>query len=193
MLGSQSMSNLISGLIGALIATILSMIYLHISEIIRRRYDLAIDIAIYSDEIYNDTQVIHSYKTMLFDENEIPKDALEPYAASINRLRVSVTSSDIHIRAKIIYGKDSDELKALEGLRSYYTTCASILWSSTKENWTEKSEELHKLFENNIDPLRGLLEQRLVSSVDSLYIIRKLLPLKNNPNKEINSDQKPIV
>ena len=176
------MDNLISGLIGALIATVLSIVYLHISEVIRRRYDLAIDIAVYSDEIYNDTQVIHSYKSMLYSGKEISKEALVPYTASTNRLRVSVTSSDIHMRAKIIYGENSDELKTLEGLRSYYTKCSSILWSSTKKNWAEKSNEIHQLFENNIDPLRGLLEQRLANSVDTLYIIKRLLKLKKPNN-----------
>ena len=172
------MDNLISGLIGALIATVLSIVYLHISEVIRRRYELAIDIAVYSDEVYNDTQVIHVYKSMLYSDQEIPKESLEPYAAAINRLSVSVTSSDIHMRARIVYGENSDELKTLEGLRSYYKTCSLLLWGSEKENWEDKSKELHELFEKNIDPLRGMLEIRLANSVKTMYIIKKLIKNK---------------
>lgn len=56
------MKLLLSGLIGALIASVLSIIYQYLREIIRRRMDIMLEVVSWSDDIYDRLQAVHSQK-----------------------------------------------------------------------------------------------------------------------------------
>ena len=65
------MDNLISGLIGALLATVIAVAYSHISELIRRRHDVTLEVVGYSDDIYSHLQTMQTFKNQIAEDKEV--------------------------------------------------------------------------------------------------------------------------
>lgn len=164
------MDNLISGLIGALLATVIAVAYSHIAEQIRRRHDVTLDVVGYSDEVYGYLQTMQVYK----NQQAEGKDTLDldEYRTASRELRNLVLSSRVHARATLVYGEKSSELEALQALRSHFIQSARLLWNSNPNNWKEVSAALFSLFEKNIDPLRLDTEIRFIRSVRIRNILK---------------------
>ena len=94
------MDNLISGLIGALLATVIAVAYSHISELIRRRHDVTLEVVGYSDDIYSHLQTMQTYKNQKAEGKDVLE--LDEYQTASRELRTLVLSSRVHARAALV-------------------------------------------------------------------------------------------
>jgi hypothetical protein len=154
------MENLLSGFIGALIATILSVAYLYVAEQIRLRTEVALEVVGYCDDVYNRLQSMHVHKDKVYTKTST---GLEPevYRAISRELSVLIKSTKTHAKLEIAYGA-SDSVAALNRLSYYFREASSILWGATENDWSVKGKEILTLFEKVIDPMRTELQHKLI-------------------------------
>lgn len=167
------MDNLISGLIGALLATVITVAYSHIAELIRRRHDITLDVVGYCDDVYSRLQAMQVYKNQQAEGKDPSK--LDDYRTASRELRDLILSSRVHVRVALVYGEKSYELRVLQALRSHFIESASLLWNSNQNNWNEIHAALFSRFEKQIDPLRLETEIRFVRSVRIRNIVKDLV------------------
>ena len=65
----MSIESLLSGIIGALIATVLAVFYQHLSVHAQRRFEIMLTAVDYFDKLYYNSRNIQEYKDKLFKEN----------------------------------------------------------------------------------------------------------------------------
>ena len=163
------MEYLLSGLIGALIATILSVVYLYISEQARLRADVLLQIVDYCDDIYTHLQGLHTYKDAVYTNKKMPLTSDE-YRKISRELTVLLTSSKSGAKLAIIYG-ESDAMAAYNMLRTRFLEASSLLRKATQDAWNQENIKIHNLFSEIIDPLRATIEDKLVKETRAPAII----------------------
>lgn len=151
---------MLSGFIGALIATILSVAYLYIAEQIRQRTEIALEVVGFCDEIYNRLQFMHVHKEKAYTQGGIELEP-EVYRANSRELATLIKSTKTHAKLEIVYGAGAS-VAALNGLSHHFREASSILWGATEKDWAEKGVQLHNLFKNVIDPMRAGLQRELI-------------------------------
>lgn len=166
------MTFLLSGLIGALIATILSVIYHYLSEQSRLRSEVALEVIDYFDDIYKRLQMLHVDKNAVYTDS---KRGLtdEEYRISSRVLKDLLNTSRVGAKLAIVYG-EGNLTGAFNFLQSSCIQAAELLWSAKEENWTEKNKQLSILFQNKIDPVRKVYEHNLIEGTRSHRIIVNL-------------------
>lgn len=164
---------MLSGFIGALIATILTVVYLYIAEQIRQRTDIALEVVGYCDEIYNRLQYMSVYKEKAYKQSgaELERDI---YAANSRELSSLVKSTKTHAKLEIIYGAGAS-VAALNGLSEHFRNAFSLLTTATEDNWAEKSTELNGLFKKVIDPMREGFTRNLIDGTRIKTIMKHLI------------------
>ena len=166
------MGSLLSGFIGALIATVLSVIYLYISEKYRLRSDCMLEVVGYFDEIYTLLQRLHVDKDSHYTGK---KRGLtdEEYRISSKTLKDLLFTSRVGVKLAIVYGEGE-----LNGMFNYLKenclTASRILWNATESDWNEKNKDIQKLFSERIDPVRNSLERKLIEGTKANIIIKDL-------------------
>ena len=163
------MEHLLSGLFGALIATILSVVYLYISEKARLRADVLLQLVDYCDDIYTHLRDIHTYKDAVYTNKKMPLTSDE-YRKISRELTVLLTSSKTGAKLAIVYGK-SDTMAAYNMLRTRFLEVSSLLRSATQDAWNQESIKINNLFSKTIDPLRSTIEIKLVKETHAHAII----------------------
>ena len=154
------MTILLSGFIGALIATILSVIYNYISEKSRLRSEVALEAIGYFDDIYIRLQMLHVDKDATYTGK---KRSLtdEEYRISSRSLKDLLISSRVGAKLAIVYG-EGNFTGAYNYLLSSCQQAASLLWSAKEEDWEEKNNKIFVLFQERIDPVRTAFHRSLI-------------------------------
>lgn len=164
------MEVLLSGFVGALIATILSVVYLYVAEQVRLRTEVALEVVGYCDDIYNRLESMHVHKEKVYTKTGA---GLEPevYRAISRELSVLIKSTKTHAKLEIAYGA-GDSVAALNGLSHHFLEASSILWGATENDWSVKGKQILNLFEKVIDPMRTELQRKLINGTRVTAIIK---------------------
>lgn len=166
------MEHLLSGLIGALIASLLTVVYLYISTQSKLRAEVLLEVVGYCDDIYHRLQSQCVHKKAKYTKNEA-KLTSEEYRYISNELSILLKSTKIHAKLAIAYG-ESDTLGLLNQLSANFRGVASILWKATKENWDRDDKKISQMFKTTIDPLRDELQKQLIKGMRAGPIIQTL-------------------
>lgn len=166
------MGILLSGLIGALIASLLAIFYQLISLKAKKRFEIMLSVVNYCDELnYNSRNLEQLFKRGLVNSDE--------YKQLSNKTDLLLTSSKVKALIALTYGENSRELDKFDELHQELFNAALVLFRAKQGKEAETSELIREKFENVIDPLRHILEIELLrgSSFWSvlIYYIRGLM------------------
>ncbi len=180
------MDNLLSGLFGAIIATLLTVLYLYFTEKIRRRYEVYLEVVTYLDEIYIRLQAIFSYTNKQYDGfAELYFDATgltqeDIYKANLKVIEL-ILSHGIRRKVAAEYGKGQiliDLVELLDLLKRIYNE----LFTASKAAWiVNEFMEINDLFRKEVDPLRTRLQDQLMRELSAINIIKQLLDSLKKP------------
>ncbi len=123
------MYQLLSGLYGALIASILSIIYLYFSNQIKLRSEVMLEVVGYSDDIYNYLSMMHVHKDSMYTQNK-PGLTDDEYRKFSNELSVLLKSSKVRAKIALVYG-EGKVLGVFNELWSNYIEITSVLRTAT--------------------------------------------------------------
>ena|ERR1017187_7388124 len=174
------MDNLLSGLIGAVIATVLSIVCLFFSEEIRRRREVYLAVVKYIDDVYIRLQAVFAYTHFKYTSESLPIYDIEGLSESdIHRLRREVTelilSHGIRSQVAIVYGENT-LLYELAGLFDTFLEVNRKLGRATRAAWLVKEKkEVFALFEKKIDPARYYLQDSYRRETSVFGVIKTCL------------------
>lgn len=170
------MEILLSGLLGALFATILTIFYQYVGEQNKLRVDVMLEAVAYFDDIYENLQILHALKDALYrkDKKELSEDELHDYREANHKLTALLLSSRPGIKVAFVYGEDH-VLSVFNELRTWFRIVTSILRKATPENWAEEHEGIMLKFSQQIDPLRSSFERILLQEAHISSIIKQRL------------------
>jgi hypothetical protein len=175
------MEQLLSGFLGALIATILSLFYLYLSEQKKLRADIFLETVTYSDDIYMHLIDLRNEKNAEFTGKKrglIP----EEYRIVSRELTAMLLSSKPGIKLALVYG-DSDVIGTFNELRSYYLKISSLLRCGSQGEWETELHNIDNIFSEKIGPLRSSFERLLLHEIQTFSILRRSFknPLRKQP------------
>lgn len=162
---------LFSGLVGAIIATLLNVLYHHVSEQKKIKSDVLLDIVSYCDEIYRHLIAMHVQKNAAY-MNLKPFLNNDEYRIMSRSLTALLISSKPAAKLALAYG-EGRIMGIFNELKKYFYKISSELRKATKDGWVDKNEEISLLFSNKIDPLRAELERLLLNETHHSEIIKK--------------------
>lgn len=167
------MTFLLSGLIGALIATILSVIYHYISEKSRLRSEAALEAIGYFDDIYKRLQMLHVDKDAAYKGK---KRGLtdEEYRMTSRSLKDLLNTSRVGAKLAIVYG-EGNITGAFNFLQASCIRASELLWGAKEQDWEEKHNQISILFQEKIDPVRKIFERHLIEQTRSHQIFMGLV------------------
>ncbi|MCK9375966.1 MAG: hypothetical protein M0P73_07440 [Syntrophobacterales bacterium] len=162
---------LFSGLLGAIIATLLSVLYHHISEQKKVRSDVLMEIVSYFDEIYRHLIDMHSYKDHEYMDK---KSALHPdeYRMISRELTKLLISAKPATKLVIAYG-EGNLMGTFNELKAIFHEVSSALRNSKRDNWESESERINILFSERIEPLRTTLQRSLLNELSTTMIVKE--------------------
>jgi len=149
------MEQLLSVLIGVLIASILSVVYLHVSEKLKIRSEVLLEVVGFYDEIYHHLQKLHSFKNSEYTDRDLDL-TIEDYQCLSRELTVLLTSTKVHEKMAIAFG-EKEELGLFLELSNQLHQVASILHRATPNAGINEGYQVNQLFKEKIDPLRHKL------------------------------------
>jgi hypothetical protein len=161
---------LFSGLLGAIIATLLNVLYHYVSEQRKIKSDILLDIVSYIDEIYRHLIDMHVQKNAIYS-NKKPLLNQDEYAIMSRSLTALLISSKPAAKLALVYG-EGNIMQAFNELKKYFHEISSELRKSTKNDWVEKNGIISRLFANEIDPLRAKLEELLLIESHHIEILK---------------------
>ena len=152
---------LLSGLIGALVATFISVIYLHISEKNKLRGEVFLEVVGYCDDIYHYLQKLHVYKDAEYTTHSIPFSSND-YKLISDKLTVLLLSTKVHAKLTLAYG-EGEALLLFNSLSKSFNQASSTLRIATRGAWIVKeNKEVFRLFYEEINPMRTNLQRSLL-------------------------------
>lgn len=154
------MKLLLSGFIGAFIATLLSIFYSYITEQVRHRREIMIKVVEWADDIYDKLEFLHVQKEKAYTEG---KRALsdEEYWKMSKELKRTLLSSKISAMVALVYG-EQEEVRKINALQGELLKILSSLYTSNKTKWEELNEDINEKFKKVIDPLRISISRRFL-------------------------------
>jgi hypothetical protein len=163
------MQFLLSGFIAALIAALISVVYLYLTEQSRLRSQVAVEVVDYFDDIYTRLQSLSTDKDAAYTGKKRGLTG-EEYRITSRELSVLLKRSRIGVRLAIVYG-EGDLTGAFNYLTNSCIEVAGILWGATEQNWKENNTKILTLFSERIDPVRKNLERSLLDGTRTHQII----------------------
>ena len=154
------MQFLLSGLIGALIASILSILYLYFAEQIRYRRDIFVEVVSLSDDVYGYLQILQAHKDMTYKQGTSYLDDDEKKRMNED-LKKHLISSKIRAKIALVYG-EGDELRRFNALQGELLSIARILWAAKEDTWEADNRRILNGFSTVIEPIRASVEFRLL-------------------------------
>ncbi len=151
------MKILLSGLLGALIASVLSVLYQYFAEQKRIRKELMLDVVGWVDDVYDLLQAIHVQKQAAYSGGKLYLTE-EEYRGVSRNLKFSLISTKLEAKVAIIYG-EGEELRLTKALKGEILKTVQVLWAATKDTWVEDNKLVFESFSKRIDPLRGKVEK----------------------------------
>lgn len=183
------MEQLLSGLIGALAATFISVIYLHISEKNKLRGEVFLEVVGYCDDIYHYLQKLHVYKDSEYTTHSVPFSP-DDYKLISDKLTVLLLSSKVHAKLTLAYG-EGETLLLFNSLRKSFNDVSSTLRKATRSAWVVKeNKEIFRLFSEEIEPVRTNLQTSLLYGtmyLPTLYKAYQYVKQKSH-NKRVKND-----
>ena len=172
---------LASGLLGALLATILGAAFSFLQEQARLRADVMLTVVGWADDTYLClTDLLTSKGAAYSAEKAYLTDA--DFAANSRELRSLLVRASVPARLALVYG-EGDETRLLNALRGKLLQAAVMLWKSRKEEWKQVDARTKAFVAEQIDPLRRDLERRLLESASIPIIwLRLKRRIKDGPD-----------
>jgi len=171
------MEQLLSGFIGALIATCLSIFYHHIFEKKKLRSAVMLDVVEHLDEIYTKLQSVHVEKDTIIKGKERLLSPDEYHSLKV-KLRELFNTHKIAAKLEIIYGR-GNLVAQFNRLKAFLFEAAISVWEGRESDWTDKNRYVHTLFKEKIDPARKEFESLLINKCKAIEIVKDLyLPSK---------------
>lgn len=167
------MEELLSGFIGALIATILSVVYLYIAEQAKLRTEVALEVVGYCDDVYHRLELMHVHKEKVYTNTGAGLEG-DQYRAVSLELSELIKSTKTHAKLQIVYGPSSS-MALLNGLSQHFREATSILRGATANDWSENGKQVFDLFEKKIEPMRTELQQQLIAGTQAMAIAKDFL------------------
>lgn len=173
--------NLLSGLIGAVIATALSIVYLFFSEEIKRRCEVYLAVVKYIDDIYIKLQAIFAFTHFKYTSKTLPNYDISGLSQQdIHKTQREVTelilAHGIRSQVALVYG-DSKLLHQLSELFDLFITINQQLSGSTKSAWVIEHKEIFNTFEDKVDPIRNHLQEHFRSETSLWGVITSRISL----------------
>ncbi len=165
---------LLSGAIGALLATFISVIFQHLSLSVHRRIEVMYSTVKFFDEIYYCIRQIHQNKIAVYDTGKFLMRE-EDYNILNRRLDELIGSADAHARVALTYGKHSTQQESFGVLRDKTRDVILVLSKSRKVSWDKSNKTINKMFEDDIDPRRTALEKRLIAGATMWSVLWGML------------------
>jgi hypothetical protein len=160
---SVFMDNLLSGTIGALIATLLAVWYQQKSEQAKSRKDVMMALVEWMDDIYVRLQEMHIYKDHLYKKQELSLSH-EEYKTMSKDVRVLLLSERIIALVACVYG-EGKVLQRVGEIRELLLKVARIFWTSEQAGWADSSSTIVEIFEQKIDPMRVDITRDIFKSI----------------------------
>lgn len=148
-------------LVGALIASIIAVVFLHASEKFKIRSEVLLDVVGFCDEIYHHFQNIHVYKNVTSTGRDL--DLTIEDCQCLNRgLSLILTSTKVHKKMAVAFG-EKEELGIFLELCNQLRQVASVLRKDTGNARINEGQQVKQIFKDKIDPLRHKLMQDLIN------------------------------
>lgn len=146
------MEILLSGLLGALFATILTLIYNHVSDKSKIRSDVLMEIVSYCDEIYLHLIEMRTHRNAKYVKE---KSFLtqEEYNLKSRQLNSLLISSKPGAKLDVAYG-EAGIMALYNSLKSHFLSVSSKLRKAKIDTWEKDVIEISDVFEKEIDPLK---------------------------------------
>jgi hypothetical protein len=176
--------DLFSGLIGALIASILTVVYLYFANEIKFRELILIEVIDYVEKVYHTFQAIHVAKTLIAENKKC--NISDKFYEELNFL---LKTSLPHAKLRIAYGEDKEMLK-LNFISKEIREASLLLFRTTKENFDKNDKEIKSIIDK-VEVQKELLIEDLFGGLFVFSIIKfKIFSLrsryiKNNKNESI--------
>lgn len=146
------MKLLLPGLIGAFIATTLTIIYNYIREQVRHRRDVMMQAVSWVDDIYDRLQMMQVQKERVY-AGEKPALTTEEYRIITREVKTLLLSSKIPVLVALVYG-EGNEVQKINALQGEMTKVAEMLWQANKDTWDDASKKIFMSFSKIIDPIK---------------------------------------
>ena len=163
------MGFLLSGLIGAIIASLLSVLYQYITEQIRRRAELMMEIVTWADDIYERLQIMSINKEEIYAGGK-PYLTRGEYRVISREVKIMLLSSKIPAMVALVY-EEGEDVQRINALQGELLKVARILWNARKEIWSQANKEISKEFDKIIDPLRKSISDRFLAASRPVAVI----------------------
>jgi hypothetical protein len=167
------MKLLLSGLIGAFIATTLTIIYNYIREQVRHRRDVMMQAVSWVDDIYDRLQMMQVQKERVYAGKE-PAITTEEYKITTREVKTLLLSSKIPVLVALVYG-EGNEVQKINALQGEMTKVAEILWQANKDTWDEASKKIFLSFSKIIDPVKEATFKRFLHGTRARSIVSDFL------------------
>jgi hypothetical protein len=161
-------TELLSGLIGALLASLLAIWYQNVAEVIENRKHVMIAVTEWLDNIYLRLQLLSSEKELVYQGQESTLSQQE-YNSMSNEMRILLLSNKIITEVACVYGQ-GDRLQKISQLQSSMTNAARIFWTARQEIWGDSHKKIMEMFETSIDPLRASVMNDFFNSLKEFSI-----------------------
>lgn len=161
---------LFSGLIGAIIATLLSVLYHYISEQRKIKSDVLMEVVSYCDEIYGHLIDMHCYKDHEYmgKKRSLHPEEYRIISRELTRLLLSFKPAT---KLVIAYGEGTI-MATFNDLKSCFFEVSSMLRKATKDDWLIESKKITNLFSERIEPSRTVLRRSLLNGLYAIKIVK---------------------
>ncbi|MBA2654424.1 MAG: hypothetical protein H0U71_05105 [Gammaproteobacteria bacterium] len=176
--------DLLSGLIGALIASILTIIYLYLVDKIKFRENILLEIIDYLENIYHRLQTIHSLKKILFtDKQKIEINHKNIY----EELAFLLKTSSPHAKLRLAYG-EGKELQKLNYFSTKIREVSLILFNTNEETWGKNDSNILSII-SKVEIQKNLLINYLFDGLSIVRILEfKFFGIVRKFNKGVATD-----
>jgi len=173
------MNVLLSGLIGAIIATLLSVLYQHLFSLANERRQLFVEVVSWLDNFEELLRGLQVQKDVVYEQLKkqyLSDDEYKTMSRELNRI---LLSGNMEARAYLAYGPSS-EFQMVKSLREKYLSVARILWAAKNSDWQAKRQDISNLFTKEIEPQKGKIMYVLCEGAKwdniLLYIAKENIP-----------------
>jgi len=161
---------LVSGLIGALAATVLSVLYHYITEQVRYRREIMLEVVDWSDYVYSRMGEMQVEKDSAYTGKKGLLTADEYKAISFD-LKRKLTSSKISALTALAYG-EGEEVRSINSFQGELLNILSSLYTANQDKWSEEKKRIDEQFKNVIEPLRVSIHRELLLRTKVASIIK---------------------
>jgi hypothetical protein len=151
--------DIVFAFIGAIVGSFVTVQYMYVSDRLKQRGEVMLEVVAYCDDIYHFIQDMHGRKNALYTKNFEDLDI--EYAADSQQLSILLKTSAPHTKLVIAYG-EGDALLTLNKLSAEFREVVSILRNATRAAWANENMVIFSIFEKSIDPLRANLQKQLL-------------------------------